>query len=537
METKTSQPDAEAPAINAEVSDIRDEAATVNDDQPTVDRDISSMVNQFFESSKELFDESGEQFMAMNVESRMKKGKTSESESEGRSVEKGPLNTDDEMIKSSRAEIDIMAKEDKERMTEYMGYHNDIPDTVMIDLEPGTHVKRDVAHVNVQRRAMIRIISHAQFAHSGPRDGTWFDIPMVEDLYRYLGSLKKRGLARLVSVDHSNDVSPNVFRRSKILVDIGDLNKLPFELTLNVLSHLDMHSMTVVRLINRSCKGIVDAYFPDYKDLLVHASANILRVIQAVNLSPLPSINQVYAILCTDRCVICNGFGTYFFLLTGSRCCFPCLENSPQFRAITRKQARYLFGLRNKEMAGLPTMTSLPGEYTFEYRYRDAESLVGFEAALDLGMQLNGTRHAMLDVGVRIWAKENPGRVTIPDDIGYQRTANERFLTRYMDKFRGMAFIPLPFVDTHRNQIEDGISCLGCAVERRWWRKTQMSRHTRYNGYSEQYVKGRYKVYTRAEFLEHLEVCEGAKDFWEKRRLCPDMRSYMDEQLWMDVDG
>ena len=518
METKTSQPDREAQAIHAKVLDVSEEAGTITIKTPAVDEEILSMVNQYFESNKEMIDGIREQFMAMNAGSVTNERKTPETEAEGCSAENRSLSMEDEVIRSGKDEIDILAKEDNERMTDFMGYHNDIPDTVMIDLEARTRVMRNVAHADMRRRVTAPVVPEAQFVYSGPRDGMGIDIPPAEELYSYLGSLNRRGLAGLASVNHSNNVSSDALQRTKAFVDIGDLNKLPFELTLNVLSLLDMFSMTVVRVVNRSCKGIVDAYFPNYKDLLVHASANVLRVIQAVNLSPQPSINQIYAILCSDRCVICNGFGTYIFLLTGSRCCFPCLESAPELRAITKTKARHLFGLRNEEMSELPTMTSLPGVYTLEYRYQDAESLVGFQAALDLGMQLNGTRRRMLDFGVRIWAEEAPWQLTAPANISHQRITHENFLIHYMDKFRGMASIPFPFVDIHHDQVEDGISCLGCAVEERWWTRTQQSKYGRYNYHSNRYVRRRYKVYTRAEFSEHLEVCKGAKDLWEERR-------------------
>ncbi|KAL9117805.1 MAG: hypothetical protein Q9187_005650 [Circinaria calcarea] len=135
----------------------------------------------------------------------------------------------DEIMKADEEEIGILAKEDSEMTFECMGYRNDITGTGTVNHEPPTRVMRQVCRAdNMQRCVMVAVVPEAKLVSSGLAEGNGIDVLPVEQLCSYLGSLNKLGLARLTPVDHSNNGFTNAFWRSKALVDLEELSRIPF---------------------------------------------------------------------------------------------------------------------------------------------------------------------------------------------------------------------------------------------------------------------------------------------------------------------
>lgn len=88
-----------------------------------------------------------------------------------------------------------------------------------------------------------------------------------------------------------------------------------------------------------------------------------LRALSHTRLIKIFTAAHPFRIFRTVRCVGCQKFGSFLFLLDCSRCCFHCLQTNVRFRAIDIRTAKEKYGLQSRELRGLPTMLSLPGTY------------------------------------------------------------------------------------------------------------------------------------------------------------------------------
>ncbi|KAJ5709149.1 hypothetical protein N7493_010483 [Penicillium malachiteum] len=119
----------------------------------------------------------------------------------------------------------------------------------------------------------------------------------------------------------------NPFQRSSS-TGLGFLDRLPPELLSNILYGLDMRSVLIFRQVNVRSREVVH-YLPQYNKIVVHGLntlCGLLRTGLAVHISLL----EFYNALSTKSCAFCGEFGGFICLPIWKRCCFKCVEVSPE---------------------------------------------------------------------------------------------------------------------------------------------------------------------------------------------------------------
>jgi hypothetical protein len=189
------------------------------------------------------------------------------------------------------------------------------------------------------------------------------------------------------------------------------------------------------------------------------------------------TVSDLYHPLCTMKCAMCGSFGGFLFLPTAKRCCFTCIESSPDLHVVTLSALSKASGISpNRLRRLLPIFQTIPGVYSInEKRCNKRLNLVAREAALKTLRTLGVGRcppNAIL---------EPPG---------------------YYAVLRCMASTAFPYLDRATTEVQDGISCKGCqvAVEAASGNLAAYDR--------------RDQAYSRKGFLDHFQSCTGAQSLW-----------------------
>ncbi|KAL2867388.1 uncharacterized protein BJX67DRAFT_85008 [Aspergillus lucknowensis] len=277
--------------------------------------------------------------------------------------------------------------------------------------------------------------------------------------------------------EHS-DIYPSIatpFQRSSS-VGLGSLDQLPRELLFDTLYRLDMHSLFKFRQINLRSRQMVDS-FCQYQRVVSHGLnlfCALLRTRVAIDITLL----DFYQALCTKACALCGEFGGFISILPWKRCCFKCLQESPETQMRTLASVRKQLRMTKAELGQLRSFKSLPGIYSMdESVYKSRITLVSVhQAALACGWQSHALSHVQ------------PG----------SSARNE--------KYNFMGSCALPYYDKRTGRAEHGISCAGCqlAIEK----DIIGTRRTKW-GYD-----ARDKVYAQNGFLDHFRWCEQAQSLW-----------------------
>ncbi|PGH09231.1 hypothetical protein AJ80_07708 [Polytolypa hystricis UAMH7299] len=144
----------------------------------------------------------------------------------------------------------------------------------------------------------------------------------------------------------------------------GTFDCLPVELMHEILSCFDFRTLGKLRLVNYGFKHFVDSLVP-YKYTLEHAQPSLRALVKSGSISSF-NVTELYAILTSDSCALCGGFGPFFSPLTRERCCLSCAvvghHHSPpdRLRVFDLDEAKRHLGLTDKDLKGIPTMLSAP---------------------------------------------------------------------------------------------------------------------------------------------------------------------------------
>ncbi|MBE3043682.1 hypothetical protein IMZ48_14150 [Candidatus Bathyarchaeota archaeon] len=114
---------------------------------------------------------------------------------------------------------------------------------------------------------------------------------------------------------------------------LGLLEALPLELLTAILLHLDLQSALRFSHANNRAKNTIAGTY-QYRRVREHAQ-QVLRAAFHTGLASSLGISDLHAALVTKACSLCDGgFGGFFFLLTATQCCLPCLEKAPECEAV-----------------------------------------------------------------------------------------------------------------------------------------------------------------------------------------------------------
>ncbi|KAF5702650.1 f-box domain-containing protein [Fusarium mundagurra] len=249
---------------------------------------------------------------------------------------------------------------------------------------------------------------------------------------------------------------------------LGILDRLPPEIIYMILGMLDMQSIASFARVSFRGNTYIKL-LQAYRDLVAFAP-QILMALGKVGLLSLHSITELHAALRKERCASCVEYGAFLFLPTCERCCWECLRHNPLLRVLLPKEAKRYFGLSERHIQQLPTISVIPGNYGISRspspRYC---SLVSVRAAKERGLMVHGSvdqlSQAMMakckSGGLRV-----DGRFLQSDPVT-SRNQDPLLLPSQgnipTDKFFGMASIPFPSLSAS-GRLENGLWCRGCEL-------------------------------------------------------------------------
>ncbi|KAG6354290.1 hypothetical protein INS49_004895 [Diaporthe citri] len=300
---------------------------------------------------------------------------------------------------------------------------------------------------------------------------------------------------------------------------LGALDRLPAELLHEVLGHLDVQSFT---RLSRTCSGAntILGSNSSYQHLLSHA-ADALAALSWTELIHRYPLSQLDAVLQSQRCETCPGYGAFLFLPTCERCCWQCLQFRPERLVVPPGVACKALDLTAEEVQELPLMTSIPG------RYGTRQLLV------DKVMSLVAVAHSM-ELAVSFYeSAEQLREVLSQQDITGPAAHTARFLQRllwvddYFDavlvpdrgsslvgRYFGLASIRFPSL-VRPDRIEYGHWCRGCewVYDRRDRLPADAVAQIAHADLDPDRVLLRMArtAYSTTGFLEHIHHCYGAQ--------------------------
>lgn len=269
---------------------------------------------------------------------------------------------------------------------------------------------------------------------------------------------------------------------------IGDLEAFPLEIIHSVFDVLDLQSLTDFRTVSWSARALVDN-FPPY-DAIVRHCPDALRALLSTHMAAHFTCGNISQALTTQACLDCGQFGPFLDLLTGHRRCLTCAIYSEHPMSMTASSAKKKIGLKLKAMRTLPTLLSLPGEYSERERtYRRRTSLVSTLSVIAAAAAQDKDSDA---------SRLGRRRITLP---------LTRRLYRYgWNPHRFMTLIRFPAVDLKTGNLDWGVCCQACCLGPRDENRGYYDWNTTYSavGYLEHFQKCQVSQMARNKASEYI---------------------------------
>lgn len=190
------------------------------------------------------------------------------------------------------------------------------------------------------------------------------------------------------------------------ICSLGTLDQLPLEVLNMVLLQVDVHSlMTNFGYVNRRARQLMPL-IPEYSKITLRSPITI-RAIRSIGTGASFCLQTLWDKLHTAKCETCGDFGEYLYLITCRRVCFECFTNRIDYLPFVQADVLRMFGLRQKHLAAISSMKSVPGCYsTSEHRRRSRFTLFDYNAGMQTGLAIHGTRGAMNQYALETWTKK-----------------------------------------------------------------------------------------------------------------------------------
>ncbi|KAH7309172.1 hypothetical protein B0I35DRAFT_441670 [Stachybotrys elegans] len=256
---------------------------------------------------------------------------------------------------------------------------------------------------------------------------------------------------------------------------LGSLHDLPAEVISMICRGLDVLSLFRFRQVNRHARVAVSNLL-EYKAMANNA-LDCLRAVLRTGLARRPTFRVLYLSMCSMECAQCGFFGGYLFLPTLERCCYTCLQESPNLEVVTLSTFSKASGLSQKRLGSLiPIVHTIPGIYTiWEKKF---------------GKRIKITAK---DVAIQSLKEQNLGR-----DL----TNHEFRLSSRQEMLRHMAAVRIPFLDNSTNNPQPTFCCKGC----------QMILERPGSSHAAGVLRDR--EYLKDGFLDHFQSCTEAQSLW-----------------------
>jgi hypothetical protein len=301
-------------------------------------------------------------------------------------------------------------------------------------------------------------------------------------------TIQPQSLQRHCPLDNDR-LRPHAAKTPASLVNIGVLKTLPLEIIHSILKILDLQCLTDFRAASWCARALVDS-IPSYSAMVQHCP-DALRALLSTHMAVHSTAQDIFEALCTQACVGCGQFGPLLDMFTAHRYCITCVAYSDNSLSMTRSSARREFGLDSKTVHKLPTLLSIPGQYSEgERMYQRRISLVRMLSASAARSQ----PHESNAFGRRSGIPERPllqppqlppppiSRRLLPQSDGHKQ-----------NPYRFMAMLRFPSLDRRTGKLDWGVSCQACRLGPRDARR----------GYHDWNI-----VYSAAGYMEHFQKCE-----------------------------
>ncbi|KAJ4165287.1 hypothetical protein LMH87_006925 [Akanthomyces muscarius] len=265
---------------------------------------------------------------------------------------------------------------------------------------------------------------------------------------------------------------------------MGRLEKLPKEITLQVLETLDIQSLY---RLSQSCfraRRLVQDFQP-YREILKHAPTLPFILAKTKLLSRHAALHIFRQVLRSDRCSSCRAFGAYAFLLTCERVCMHCLNLEKQFKFVEMSLAKSIFVLNDEQIAAAPSCYCPVRDLAF-VRVKDAE---------EIATALNEPQSLFVSLGL------------------------DRLFISYcsITISSSAAYIPFP---TEAGP-DGGRHCLGCLTHLGMVFVQALSAHPPNSAsdlLNQKELNVDARLYSRTEFLGHVNRCPGVQRLLQERQ-------------------
>ncbi|PVI03897.1 hypothetical protein DM02DRAFT_519788 [Periconia macrospinosa] len=259
----------------------------------------------------------------------------------------------------------------------------------------------------------------------------------------------------------------------------GSLDRLPPELLLEILFHLDMHSLFKFRQTNLRARQTINS-LPQYRIVVSHG-LNLLCATLRTRVATHISLLDIYSALCTKACSLCGEFGGFVFLLTWKRCCFKCIKEAPETKVQTLAAARRQFSLTEDEVGQVRTFKTLRGLHLKEQCVRKSRNAI---------------------VSVQQVRQVYEQRLSVKAGASQAQEISPEVY--YILEFKTSC--ALPHYDRRTGNVEHAMSCAGCQLT--------LAKYSGSGSHEKWALDACNKMYSRDGFLEHFKWCAHAQLLW-----------------------
>jgi hypothetical protein len=301
-------------------------------------------------------------------------------------------------------------------------------------------------------------------------------------------TIQPQSLQRHCPLDNDR-LLPHNAKTPTSLSNFGVLETLPPEIIHSILKVLDLQSLTDFRRVSWCARALVDS-IPPYNAIVQH-SPDALRALLSTHMAVHFTAQDIFEALCKQACVGCGQFGPLLDMFTAHRFCITCVAYSDNSLSMTTSCARREFGLDSKTMHKLPTLFSIPGQYSEgERMYRRRISLVRM-----LSVRAARSQHYESNAFGRksgLPQRPLPQQPQLPPPPISHRLLPQRDGHK-QNPHRFMAMLRFPSLDRRTGNLDWGVSCQACRLGPRDTRR----------GYRDWNI-----VYSAPGYMEHFQKCE-----------------------------
>ncbi|OIW26355.1 hypothetical protein CONLIGDRAFT_634636 [Coniochaeta ligniaria NRRL 30616] len=289
---------------------------------------------------------------------------------------------------------------------------------------------------------------------------------------------------RPLKQERIRDLLSTAFPEYRLSEQRGRLKVLPIELLQKVCLELDIESLFRFRQVSFRYRQVVTGIF-EYRAIATYATTALLALFRT-DMAKCTTLLQLYQPLTETWCVTCGKFGGFLFIPMATRCCLDCIYDTRNFRMLTLHSIFKSTKISLRKLRTLmPVLKTVPGWYgRYEATRQKSVSYVTLSHALEAMESLKG-RDAPEVLKVSKITLMNP--------------------TRTQENCESST--SLPTFDPTTFTAYWGLSCRGCAagMDHPMFPRISDSR---------QLPADIEKIYSKAEFMAHFQVCAMARTLW-----------------------